>query len=194
MRILESISSGPACNYGDAHIFYVLHILDQSRSMSRSNLARYLEIGEGSVRRIVQLLKEWGLISVRQTGITLTDYGREFLRNIPLRLVPVPHSDYVLGAFQQGVVVYGASKKISNGMYQRDRAIIAGANGASVFVMEGNTLIMPKSWNMDVRDPDFAKAVRNMTRLCNGDVLAVSGASDANVAAISAIAIGLDLV
>lgn len=194
MRLQDSVCGGPACKFGDAHIYYVLHLLEENGRVCRADLADMLNIGEGSVRKIVDILRGWGLVTVKQAGVSLSDYGEEFLRNIPMRMVQVPNSEYVLGTFQQGVVVCGMEGKITNGMYQRDRGIIAGADGSSVFVMRDNALIMPRSWNMDLRDKEFSSSVRRATGICEGDVLVISGASDSSVAAVSAIAIGLNLL
>lgn len=194
MRFMDQVCTGPSCRFGDAHIYYVLHLLGENGRTSRSNMSALLNIGEGSTRGLCELLREWGMLDVCQFGMTLSEYGRQFLQNIPMRLVPVPRSDYVIGTFQRGVVVSKASQKVTDGMYQRDRAIIAGADGASVFLMEGGDLIMPKNWNMDVRDPGFSEKVRDMTSMKDGEILIISGASDPDVATIASIATGLDML
>lgn len=130
---------------------------------------------------------------MKQSGVYLTEDGRSFLRDISMRMVDAPYSDYVLGAYQQGILVSGVADRITDGMYQRDRGIIAGASGASVFMMKDDSVIMPRNWNMDYRDPDFAAGVRS-TGIGEDDVLVISGASDRDTAVISAIAIGLDLL
>ena len=193
MRLYDPTRTGPACRFGDAHIYYVLHILSREGIVSRGRLAEMLGIGEGSVRPISGILRRWGLIEVKQSGVYLTEDGRSFLRDISMRMVDAPYSDYVLGAYQQGILVSGVADRITDGMYQRDRGIIAGASGASVFMMKDDSVIMPRNWNMDYRDPDFAAGVRS-TGIGEDDVLVISGASDRDTAVISAIAIGLDLL
>lgn len=193
MKLTDTVWNGPACRFGDAHVFYVLHVLQMEGSLSRSSLADILGIGEGSARKIVDILREWGFINVRQTGVTLSEYGRKFMNDIPMTMVDVPRSDYVVGACQRAVLVRGTADMVSNGMYQRDRGIVAGADGASIFVMRDGAVIMPTSWDMDIRDPDFAGAIRR-TGIRDGDVLAIAGSSDPDVASIAAIAIGLDML
>lgn len=193
MRLYDATSTGPACRFGDAHIYYVLHILSREGVVSRGKLADTLGIGEGSVRQIIGILRRWELIDVKQSGVFLTEEGRMFLRDISMRLVDAPSSEYVLGAYQQGVLVNGVADRVTDGMYQRDRGIIAGAVGASVFLMRDGSVIMPPNWNMDYRDPDFSEGVRK-AGLGENDVLVISGANDRNTSAISAIAIGLNLL
>ncbi len=193
MRLTDAFETGPERRFGDAHIFYVLHILNREGVMGRSSLSKALGIGEGSVRTILDILRRWDMVNIRQSGISLNENGRTFLRDIAMRMVDVPESGYVPGDFQQGVVVSGVAGRVTDGMHQRDRGIIAGATGASVFVMRDDSLIMPTDWNMDYRDPDFSREVRKVG-MCDGDVLVISGARERDTAAVSAIAIGLDLL
>ena len=162
MRLVDDVKTGPACRFGDAHIYYVMHLIDREGTLSRANLARMLRIGEGSVRTIVEILRRWGMVDVRKTGISLTDEGRGFLNDISMRMVDVPQSEYVAGTYQQGILVNGVAGRITDGMSQRDRGIIAGATGASVFLLRDGSLIMPMNWNMDYRDPDFAGEIRGV--------------------------------
>ncbi len=194
MRFMDQVCTGPACRFGDAHIYYFLHTLNENGKMSRAKLSEVLNIGEGSTRGLIELLKEWKMLDVKQTGMSLSDYGREFLGNIPVDIVSAPRSEYVPGAFNSGVIVHGCINKVTDGMYQRDRAIIAGADGAGVFIMDDGELIMPKTWNIDQMDPEFAGKVRRITGIGDGDVLIITGASDPDVATVSAIAVGLDML
>lgn len=193
MRLTDTFGTGPERKFRDAHIFYVLHLLDREGVMGRSTLAKTMGLGEGSVRSIIEILRRWDVVDIRQAGISLNENGRAFLRDISMRMVDVPETGYVPGSFQQGLVVTGAADRVTDGMHQRDRGIIAGATGASVFVMKDDSLIMPTDWNMDYRDPDFSREVRKVG-MCDGDVLVISGASERDTAAVSAIAIGLDLL
>jgi len=193
MRLIDDVECGPACRFGDAHIYYALSLLDKEKPLSRRDLSDATQIGEGSIRKIIDILKEWRAISVKQTGIIITDAGRELMERIPITMIEMEKSAYAMGAFQQGVLVHGAADKITNGMYQRDRGIIAGANGASVFIIKDGKLIMPKSWDMDTRDPEFARSLRGKG-MKEGDAVIISGASDINIAAIAAISIALDLL
>ncbi len=193
MRLIDDPECGPACRFSDTHIYYVLNLLDKERPISRLTLSQMTGIGEGSIRKIISILKGWGAINLRQTGITIADYGVELLHSIPFELVDIKRSEYVIGVYQQGVLIRGVADRITNGMYQRDRGIIAGANGASVFMLREGKLIMPKSWDMDTRDPDFAKELRDKG-MNEGDVMIISGASDPNIATYSAISIALDIL
>ena len=73
-------------------------------------------------------------------------------------------------------------------------AIIAGADGASVFVMNDGVLMMPPTWSMDAHDKDFSDDLRSKVDMNDGDVLVISGAKDMDQAAVSAIAAGLEML
>ena len=193
MKLIDNPKFGPACRFEDAHLYYMLTKLDKKDAISRLMLSEQMGIGEGSIRKMISITKEWGAITITKQGVTISEQGCDLLRNIPAKLVEVKKSEYVIGAYQHGILVYGVGDKITNGMYQRDRGIIMGANGASVFTIRDGILIMPKNWNMDVRDPDFAKELRGKG-MAEGDVMIICGASDPNVAAISVISLALDLL
>jgi predicted transcriptional regulator len=193
MRFIDDSEYGPIRRFGDAHIYYALLCLDKDKPISRATLSSCTNIGEGSVRKIIEVLKTWKTIDVKQTGITITDAGIDLLKSIPMNLIDLERSEYVIGAFQQGVLVHGVSDKITNGMHQRDKGIIAGAEGSSVFVMRNGRVIMPKNWDIDARDPALAEQLRNHG-MKEGDTVIISGASDRTTAAVSAITIALDLL
>lgn len=193
MRFIDDSEYGPIRRFGDAHIYFTLLCLDKDKPISRSALSSVTNIGEGSVRKIIEVLRTWKTIEVKQTGITITDAGTELLETIPMNLIDLERSEYVIGAFQQGILVHGVSNKITNGMHQRDKGIIAGAEGSSVFIMSNGRVIMPKNWDIDARDPALAEQLRNHG-MKEGDTVIISGASDRTTAAISAITIALDLL
>lgn len=194
MRFLESVQRGPACRFSDAHVYFVLHTLEKNGRMGRRNLADAVGIGEGSLRTLIANMKGWDLLDIKQTGVALSDVGRQFISNISMELVDVPCSRYVLGQCQCGILIHGVADSITDGMTQRDIAIVSGADGASVFLMKGGALMMPPFWNMDDRDPEFASELRSSVRIGEDDVLVISGAKDPYAAAVSAIAVGLEML
>ena len=189
MRFVDAPEYSPA----STHIYCVLSFLDEECPTSRRRLSDLTGIGEGSIRSIIAVLKRWRVISVKQTGMTLTKSGRRLLENIPMKLIQVEKSEYVIGACQQGVLVKGVAEKIAKGTYLGDMKTIAGANGTSVFMIREERLIMPRNWDMDVRDPEFSRHLRDKG-IEEGDAIIISGASDIRVATISAVSIALDLL
>lgn len=193
MRLVDPDRMGPLRRFGDAHIFYVLHTLSIEGMMGRGKLSEAVGLGEGSVRKILETLRRWGMIDIKRTGIAINEKGRTFLRDISLRLVDIPPSEFIDTEFHQGVIVTGAAESITDGMHQRDRGIVAGASEAAVFVLADGALIKPPEWNMDCRDPGFAAKVRE-ARACDGDAVVICGASEQSTATVAAIAVGLEML
>lgn len=195
MRISEFNAGGPMARYSDAHIYFALHVLmSRETRISRKDLADAIGVGEGSLRTIISSLKDWDLITISRSGIAISDVGKKFYKSLKINLVDVPQSSYVVGAYQRGILIPGASNKITNGVAQRDIAIITGADGASIFVMKDGDLRMPPSWDMGVRDPEFVRSVLSTVDMQDDDVLVISGARDSGLAALTAISVGLGIL
>jgi hypothetical protein len=181
---------GPMARYSDAHIFVALDLLQNCGRMSRKSLMKEMEIGEGSVRGMLKVLREWKFVEVSQTGITITDFGRENLGKFGIRLVDFSDERYAVSSCQQGVIVEGIAQKVTSGMAQRDIAIRCGADGASIFVMRDNRIIFPMSWSVDDNDPELAGRIR-ATGIREGEALVLVDAKWPSTARIVAAAAGL---
>lgn len=173
--------------FNDANIYWALYVLSDGRRMGRKNLSEEVGIGEGSMRRIIETLKEWNMISIKQTGITITKAGQTFLSQIPIRVVNVDLGDSVVGSHSQGIVVLGRANKIDNGMQQRDEGIRVGADGCTTVLIRDGSLMIPPDWNMDERSPELASLIRNETHLTEKDVLIVGSGSTRQVAIEAAL-------
>jgi hypothetical protein len=194
MKIMEVPQFGPMFRFSDASIYWALHILSDGKRLGRVKLADLVGIGEGSMRRIVDTLKEWNFITVKQTGITITKAGLSFLAQIPVRMVDVNIGESTVGDFFQGVVVLGVSEKIHNGMQQRDAGIKVGASGCTTVVIRDGVLMIPPDWNIDERNPELAYTIRKETGMTQEDVLIVGSGSTKTLAVEAAINAAFELI
>ena len=185
MKIIEIPQFGPMFRFSDANIYWALHVLSDGRRMGRKRLSDQIGIGEGSMRRIIDTLKEWNLITVKQTGITITKSGQAFLSQIPIMVVDVELSGSTVGEFSQSLLVLGVSEKVYNGMQQRDAGIKVGATGCTTVVIRDGVLMIPPDWNIDEIDPELARKIRKDTGITNNDVIIV-GSADTKLLAIEA--------
>lgn len=192
MRLVDPSSLGQGCRYADARIFYILYRLAHDGPAGRRDIAGSIQVGETTVRRMLNILKKWGAVSITHTGVSITSEGRELMSSIAIRLFDPEPSEYVIGRFQYGAVVHGVADRITDGITQRNTAIMAGARGASVFTMVDGRLMMPPHWDMDERDPVFAEAIRSVG-LDDGDAVVITGAKDGMTARMTAISTALDL-
>lgn len=185
MKIMDIPAFGPMFRFTDANVYYALYVLSDGKRIGRKKLAEEAGVGEGSMRRILDKFREWNFVQIKQTGISITKAGLVFLDQIPVRLIDVDLQGSVVGDFTQGVIVYGASSKIVNGMQQRDAGIKAGAEGCTTIVIRDGKLMIPPDWNMDEQTPELAYKIRKDTGITADDVIIVGGGS--KIAAVEAV-------
>ncbi len=192
LELIRDSIYGPVARYSDAHIFVVLDTLNERKCVSRKTLAAETGLGEGSIKGMLKVLKDWKWIDVSHGGVVLTDFGTENYLDFGIRFVDIRNGSYAVGLYQQGAIVRGVADAVTNGMAQRDDAVRNGAEGASVFIMREGKLILPVIWNMDEKDPEFARRVRE-AGMEDGDVLLLIGADSPETAKVVAAAVGLGM-
>lgn len=185
MKIINAPQYGPMFRFTDSNVYWALHLLSSGKRFGRKKLADSIGVGEGSMRRIIDTLREWEMISIKQTGITITRSGMGFLDELPMKVIDIDLGDSVVGKYQQGVLVRGVAHKIDNGMQQRDAGIRAGADGCTSIVIRDGTLMIPPDWDVDSNDPEIASKIRNEIGMTDKDVVIV-GSSDNEHAAVNA--------
>ncbi len=194
MKIMDIPAFGPMFRFTDANVYYALYLLADGKLVGRKKLAEEAGVGEGSMRRILDKFREWDFVQIKQTGISITKAGLVFLDQIPIRLIDIDLQDSAVGAATQGVIVYGASAKIVNGMQQRDAGIKAGAEGCTTIVIRDGKLMIPPDWNMDEQTPELAYKIRKDTGMTSDDVIIVGGGSSKIAAVEAALNAAFELV
>ena len=192
MKIIESPQYGPMFRFTDANVYWALHILSSGKRMGRKRLADEIGVGEGSMRRILETLREWEMIQIKQSGITITRSGLGFLSEIPLKVIDVDLGDSIVGDYSQSVLVFNVADKIQNGMQQRDAGIRVGATGCTTLLIRDGNLIIPPDWNMDVERPEIAKNVR-ATGITDKDAIIVGSGNDQRTAMMAALTAAFEL-
>lgn len=191
MKIIDEPQFGPMFRFNDANVYWALHLLSDGRRMGRKRLADEVGVGEGSMRRIIDTLKEWNFINIKQTGITITKAGLSFLEQIPIRPVDIYIEGSVAGQFQQGILVIGCADKVVNGMEQRDAGIKVGADGCTTIIIRDGSLMIPPDWNMDEQTPELAYNIRKKTGITQNDALIVGGGETQMLATQAAVTAAL---
>lgn len=193
MKIIDEPQFGPMFRFNDANVYWSLHLLSDGRRMGRKRLADEVGVGEGSMRRIIDTLKEWDFINIKQTGITITKAGLSFLDQLPLRPVNIFVEGSVAGVCQQGVLVLGGADKVVNGMEQRDAGIKVGADGCTTIVIRDGILMIPPDWNMDDKTPELAYKIRKEIGMTQSDALIIGGGETQALATEAAITAALQM-
>ncbi len=192
--ILSDQKGGPACRYCDSDVLFLLDYLSKGRKAGRGKIAKYLGIGEGSVRNLLDILASHELIGVRQSGVTIEKSGKELLLALGIESIDLTIPAYVLGKCQQAVIVRDASERVFNGIEQRNAGIRAGGDGCTTWVMEKGRIIMLPNWDMDEHEPQFASMIRRRADMRDGDVLIIGGGSTRHSAMMAAGEAALQLI
>jgi hypothetical protein len=194
MRLVDLPKYGPLHRFADQHVYRALQSLADGRRRGRKQLAAAVGIGEGSMRTIVEFLREKGMIDVRQTGVKISSRGLDYLHHLPIRSERLEPSDISVGTMNAAVQVKGRSAKISLGIEQRDEAIKAGADGATTVLVVGGKLIVPPDYSLDDEKPEIARALRDSFDLDEGDVVIIGTATDFDRAEDGALAAAFQLI
>ena len=195
MKILEAPQYGPMFRFTDANVYWALHVLSDGRRVGRKRLSELIGVGEGSMRRILNTLKERNMINIKQTGITITKAGLDYLEKIPIRVIEVNPGDMVLGEYKQAVLVKNAAEAVGNGLKQRDAGIRAGSLGCTTLIIrDGKKVFLPPDWSIDENNPDVAESIRSISIVEDGDAIIIGGADDQYTAINAALTAAFELV
>jgi DNA-binding PadR family transcriptional regulator len=193
MKIIDAPQYGPMFRFTDASVYWALHILSDGKRMGRKRLSEEIGVGEGSMRRILNTLKENNFVDIKQTGITITKCGLAYLSELPIRVLDVDASRIVLGECSQAILVKGVSKMIDNGLQQRDAGIRVGALGCTTLVMRDNELILPPEWSIDKNEPEVAKNIKECSNMIDDDIIIIGSADNPIVAINAALTAAFEL-
>ena len=137
---MELRPRGGMPRYSTRHVWLALHELRRESPLGRKDLALKLDLGEGSVRSILDLLRRNGMIRTTRAGVFLEDAGEKVLEDLGIEL-----AEFRCGAFESTfcLIVRSAGHVIKYGIEERDAAVRGGANGALTLFMSEGRLMMP---------------------------------------------------
>ena len=82
--IPPSTGCGPEGKGTDANGFLILYILRNGRRIGRGRIGEEIGLGEGSTRRLIDMMSSLDLLKVEQTGVTITKYGKALLDRLAI--------------------------------------------------------------------------------------------------------------
>ena len=159
------------------------------KNTGRQEIAKDLELGEGTVRTVLEILKSKKLLDSTKKGHFLSKRGEEMLSQIyEILSMPVnvaTHNIYP-GLRKIGVIVRNASS-LKEIYKLRDIAVKIGADGALILKFE-NKLYAPESdYEQDYKELEKSFDFKN------GDILVVAFSSSKRNAENGALAIAVEL-
>jgi len=194
-RFLEKITSkkapGPSPVFSIFHVLSALELISE-KAIGRSKLTEELGVGEGTVRTMIQRLKDAEIITTSKRGCTLTSKGQRLRKEyttIFTKKVQIGKSELTLADYNFAVLVKNQGHKIKSGIEQRDAAIMIGAKGATTIIFKEGHLVIPSVSN-DIAE-DFPEAANQIIRFLKpeeNDAIIIGSASDSMKAEYGALA------
>lgn len=160
-----------------------------NKNIGRKELAKELELGEGTIRTILEILKSKKLLDSTKKGHFLGKKGSEILNQI-YNCISMPKNVTVQNLYpnlkQIGVVI----KNVLNlkGLYMlRDIAVKNGADGAIILKFEGKLYAPESDYEQDYQE------LEKCFDLKNDDVLIIAFSNKKRNAENGALAIAIEL-
>jgi hypothetical protein len=194
MKLVDLAKYGPLHRFADYHVYRTLLLLSDGRRRGRKQLADSVNVGEGSMRTIVEYLRDRGMIDIKQTGIKISSRGLEFIRQLPIRMERLEPSDISISERSVAVLVKGRANRIVMGIEQRDSAIKAGADGATTVILVRSYLVVPPDYILDKEKPEISKELRESFAPVEGDVIIIGSAQSYESAEDGALAAAFELL
>ncbi len=182
---------GPLPRFAEIHVQMALDLIAKHWQVGRKQLTEALGVGEGSMRTILNKLKNRGLITSSRGGHSLTAKGKLALGK-PFEFVRVNVGDLTVGKVNIATIVRGAAVKVKRGVEQRDEAIKAGAAGATVLIFRRGKLQFPDGFQEIKKETH--DALLRILRPKEGDVVVIGSAGDLARAEAGARAAALSIV
>jgi len=168
-QLLEKITiekaPGPSPSFSVFHLLRAIELISE-KAIGRSKLAANLKVGEGTVRTIINRLKDADLVVTSKAGCVLTNEGLRLLREyktIFRKKTEIGKNELTLADFNFAILIKNCGHKVKSGVEQRDAAVMAGAKGATTIMFKKGRLRIP-SVSDDVAE-DFPSAANQIIRL-----------------------------
>jgi len=133
-------------------------------NISRNDIVKKLELGEGTVRAILDILKNKNLICSTKQGHSLTEKGNLFLKKTEksITVKRLILEDFYPELEKAVVLLKKADKNLKISFEQRDIAVKQGADGAVILRFD-NKLYIP---NADINFKESYKKAYNEILKC----------------------------
>jgi len=181
---IEDIASakapGPSMTFDASHIFFALELM-AAKTIGRNQLAKKLEVGEGTVRTILSRLKNDGLIETSRKGCNLTEKGqviwKKFEQLFP-KQAEIGKTELTNTKHNYAFLARNTGQTVKSGIEQRDAAIVAGATGAVIIVTkQGHLTIESVSNRLEKQFPQATDQIQKTLQPQDNDVVILVGAA-----------------
>jgi predicted transcriptional regulator len=182
-QFLEKITSekapGPSPSFSVFHLLRAIELISE-KTVGRSKLAENLKVGEGTVRTIINRLKDADLVVTSKSGCALTSEGLRLLREyktIFKKKIEIGKNELTLADYNFAIVIKNCGHKVRSGVEQRDAAVMASAKGATTIVFKEGRLKIPAVSDNVAKDfPNAANQIVRLLKPEENDVIIIGSA------------------
>jgi hypothetical protein len=184
IEILAHWQKRHAQSFNVIDVLQAIKYIGDYKIISRTKLAKLLNIGEGSIRTMIKRMKNLELISIIKSGILLKEKGNS-IYNILIK--------YIKKEFELPEIVFNKltgqrhnyclitsnlSEKIKKGIEERDTAIKFGANILVTLVYKAGKFYFPDGFEFNGNYTECTRFLLNKTTYDEGDVIIISGSDN----------------
>ncbi len=189
-EIAQPADGRVAPTFGAHHVAVAIMMIGREQPLGRYELCERMSMGEGSARTLLKRLRESNYIMAEgKQGQRLTEKGLSLFNRITSD-VPIGLSlelgNLVVHEFSFAHLVRRRANRVSDGIRQRDEAIIqggAGRAGATTLIQRNGLLLMPPDeFNILLDYESEALLIAESLRVEDNDVVVIGSADDANLA------------
>jgi predicted transcriptional regulator len=191
MAFTSYFSGGPTPKFSMYHIWKAFQVIDKQGPIGRKALADALQIGEGSIRTILEKMAREGSIENTRMGTVITKKGRRKFENSGIEVAQVDLQDLTLGKHNCAVLIKAMGFKVKMGCEQRDEAVRAGAVGATTLIVKSDRMVFPG--DEDFPDQAQVAPLRTVFKIEDNDVIIVGSAFSYDAAEKGAVTAALAL-
>ncbi|MGY5874461.1 MAG: DUF4443 domain-containing protein [Candidatus Thorarchaeota archaeon] len=189
-NLAEAADGRVAPAFKPYHAAVALIMISREQPLGRYELCERLSIGEGSARTLLKRLSEANYITADgKQGQRLTSAGQALFDKVS---IDVPRGMFlevrrlVVYEYAYANLVQGKSSDITDGVRQRDEAIIQGGYGkagASTLVQKNGVIVMPPDdYHILGEYEDETLLLMESLRPEDNDVIILGSAEDRNLA------------
>jgi predicted transcriptional regulator len=170
---------GPSATFSIYDVLRAMELIAE-KSIGRNKLAASLNVGEGTVRTIINRLKEADLIAASKSGCTLTKRGSKLwseYKSIFEKKTEIEPNELTLADYSYAILVKNRGHEVKYGVEQRDAAVMVGAKGATTIMVKKGRLVMPSVSDDVAKDfPRAANQILTVFQPKENDVVIIGSA------------------
>jgi len=190
--LLQSEAPGPAISFSVFDLVKAIELISKKGPIGRGKLSEEMGLGGGAIRTLLRRLINSDLITTSGHGCALTDKGKDLWEKISL-IVPkkmiLEKNELVLSRINVAVLVKQGVESVINGIFQRDAAVRAGAEGATTIIYTNGKMAIPMvSSDLSENFPELYGQLIQALKPKDGDIIIIGSGKDRKSAEYGAMA------